>query len=117
MGCPRETILQYIYAKWLDDNDILIYLTHNKGRSVVAEWVIRTWKGKIYKKMTANNSKSYLDYLNKVLYEYNNSYHRSIEKILLMLIIQLWLKKLRQILKLQNLKLLIESEVLSEKYF
>ena len=48
MGCPRETILQYIYAKWLDDNDILIYLTHNKGRSVVAEWVIRTWKGKIY---------------------------------------------------------------------
>ena len=27
--------------------------------------------------MTANNSKSYLDYLNKLLDEYNNSYHHS----------------------------------------
>ena len=27
--------------------------------------------------MTANDSKSYLDYLNKLLDEYNNSYHYS----------------------------------------
>ena len=30
--------------------------------------------------MTANNSKSYLGYLNKSVDEYNNTYHRSIGK-------------------------------------
>ena len=56
--------------KWLDDDsNILMYLTHNEGKSVVTERFIRSLKGKIYKKMTANNSKSYLDYLNKLLDE------------------------------------------------
>ena len=41
--------------KWLDDNDILIYLTHNEGKSVVAERFVSTLKGRIYKKMTAND--------------------------------------------------------------
>ena len=36
--------------KWLDDNDILMYSTHNEGMSVVAERFIRTLKNKIYKK-------------------------------------------------------------------
>ena len=35
---------------WLDDNDILMYLTHNKGKSVVAERFIKTSKSKICKK-------------------------------------------------------------------
>ena len=43
--------------KWLDDNDILIYFTHNESKSVVAERFIKTLKRKIYKKMTANNKK------------------------------------------------------------
>ena len=56
--------------KWLDDDsNILMYLTHNEGKSVVTERFIRSLKGKIYKKMTANNSKSYLDYLNKLVDE------------------------------------------------
>ena len=33
-------------------NDIEMYLTHNKGRSVVAERFIRTLKIKIHKYMT-----------------------------------------------------------------
>ena len=37
--------------------------------------------------MTGNDSKSYLSYLNKLTYEYNNTYHRTIGKNLLMLII------------------------------
>ena len=36
--------------KWIDDNDILVYSTHNEGTSVVAERFMRTLKGKIYKK-------------------------------------------------------------------
>ena len=30
--------------------------------------------------MTTNDSKSYLSYLNKLLDQYNNTYHRSINK-------------------------------------
>ena len=65
--------------KWLDDN-ILIYSTHNKGKSVVSETFIKTLKGKIYNKMTANDSKSCPSYLNKLVDEYNNTYHHSISK-------------------------------------
>ena len=41
------------------------------------------------KKITAANSKSYLDYLNKIVGEYNFSYHRLLAKIPFMLIILL----------------------------
>ena len=40
--------------KFLDDNDILMYSTHNEGKSVVAERFIRALKSKIYKDMTTN---------------------------------------------------------------
>ena len=43
--------------KWLDSNDILIYPTHNGRRSVTAERFIKALKAKIYKRMTANDSK------------------------------------------------------------
>ena len=45
---------------------------------MVAERFIKTLKGKICKKMKANDSKSYLGYLNKLVDEYNNNYHCSI---------------------------------------
>ena len=51
--------------KWLDDNDILMYSTYNEGKSVIAERFIKTLKSKIYKKITTNDSKSYLGYFNK----------------------------------------------------
>ena len=35
--------------KRVDNNDILMYSTHNEGMPVVAEWFIGTLKGKIYK--------------------------------------------------------------------
>ena len=89
--------------KWLHDNDILMYLTHNEGKSVVAEKFIKKLKDKIYKTMTANDSKSYLNYLNTVILITG-----LLAKSLLMLIILLWLTKLNQIKHL-NLKLMIES--------
>ena len=46
--------------EWLDNNDILMYSTHNEGKSVIAERFIKTLKSKIYKKMTANDNKSCL---------------------------------------------------------
>ena len=66
--------------KWLDNNDTLIYSTRNESKSVVAERFIKTLKSKIYKKLTANNKKFYLGFWNKLVDEYNNTYHRSVGK-------------------------------------
>ena len=41
------------FQKWLKDNNIEIYSTHNEGKSVVAERFIRTLQNKIYKHMTS----------------------------------------------------------------
>ena len=40
------------FKKWLQDNDIVMYSTHNKRKSIVAERFIRTSKNKFYKYMT-----------------------------------------------------------------
>ena len=45
--------------EWLHNNDILMYSTHNEGKSVISERFIRTIQGKIYKGMTANDSKQF----------------------------------------------------------
>ena len=66
--------------EWLDKNDILMYSTHNEGKSVIAERLLKTIKGKIYIKMTVNDSKCFLPYLNKLVAEYKNTYHHSINK-------------------------------------
>ena len=47
---------------WLDNNDILMYSTNNEGKSAIAERFVKTLKSKIYKKITANNSKSYVSF-------------------------------------------------------
>ena len=55
--------------KWLCDNYILVYFTHDEDRSVVTERFMRTLKVKIYKKMATNHSTSNLDYLKKLAEE------------------------------------------------
>ena len=79
--------------EWLDNNYILLYFTNNKGKPVISEMFIKTVKTKIYKKKAANESKSYLPYLNKLVDQYNSTYHHSIDK-------KPWTEKLRRILKL-----------------
>ena len=39
-----------LMQEWLENNDILMYSTHNEGTSVIAERFIKTLKAKIYKK-------------------------------------------------------------------
>ena len=51
-----------------------MYLTHTEGKPVIAERFIKDLNRKIYKKVTANNSKPYLSPLNKSVGEYNNTY-------------------------------------------
>ena len=75
--------------KWLGNNNILMYSKHNEGKSVIAERFTKTLKTKICKKMTANDSKSYLNYLDKLVDQYNNNYHILLITSLLVLIILL----------------------------
>ena len=98
--------------EWLENN-ILMHSTRNEGKSVNGERFIRTSKAKIYKKMTDNDSKSYLIYSNKVEDQYNNTYHHSINKKPINADYSALTEKIRQILKLLSLKLLTESELLS----
>ena len=63
----------------LQDNDIEMYSTHNKGKSVVAEKFIRTVKNKIYKYMTSISKNVYIDKSNDIVHEYNNTYHSIIK--------------------------------------
>ena len=60
------------FKKWLSDNDIIMYLMHNEGKSVVAERFIRTLKNKLYKHMTATGKNLYYDVLDDVINKYKN---------------------------------------------
>ena len=67
------------FKKWLRDNDIVMYSTHNEGKPVVAERFIRTLKNKIYKYMTSLSKNVYIDKLDDIVDEYNNTYHTTIK--------------------------------------
>ena len=67
------------FKKWLRDNNTEMYSTNNEGKSVVAERFIRTLKTKIHKYMTSISKNAYIDKLDDMVYECNNTYHRSIE--------------------------------------
>ena len=56
-----------------------MYSTHNEGKSVVAETFIRTLKTKIYKHMTSISKNVYIDKLNDIANEYDNTYHRIVK--------------------------------------
>ena len=67
------------FKKWLRDNDIVMYSTHNEGKYVVAERLIRTLKSKIYKYITLISKNVYIDKLDDIVDEYNNTYHTTIK--------------------------------------
>ena len=59
--------------------NIEMYSIHNEGKSVVAERFIRTLKNKIYKYMTSISKNVYINKLDDIVDEYNNTYHRAIK--------------------------------------
>ena len=65
--------------RWLKDNDIEMYSIHNKRKPVVADRFIRTLETKIYKYMTSMSKNAYIDKLDDIVSEYNNTYHRTIK--------------------------------------
>ena len=67
------------FKKWLQDNDIVMYSTHKEEKSVVAERFIRTLKSKIYKYITSISKNVYINKLDDIVNEYNNTYHTTIK--------------------------------------
>ena len=63
--------------KWLQDNNIVMYSTNNKGKSVITERFIRTLKNKIYKYVASISKNVYFDKLDHIVKKYNNTYHAS----------------------------------------
>ena len=66
------------FKKWLDDNGIEMYSTNNEGKSEIVERFIKTLKNKIYKYMTTISKNVYIDKLDNIVKEYNNTYHKTI---------------------------------------
>ena len=56
-----------------------MYSTRNEGKSVVAERFIRILKTKIYKYVTPISKNVYIDKLDDIVDEYNNTYQRTIK--------------------------------------
>ena len=56
-----------------------MYSTHNEGKFVVAERLIRVLKSKIYKHMTSISKNVYLDKLDDMVNKDNSTYHSTIK--------------------------------------
>ena len=102
--------------EWLDNNDILMYSIHNESKSVISKRFIRTLKTKIYKKITANDRKSYLSYLNKLVDQYKNIYHHFINKNLVTASYSTFTEKNETNLRAPKSKV-NDRELLSIRYF
>ena len=68
-----------LFKRFLKTNNIEMYSTYSKGKSVVVERFIRTLKNKIFKHMAAVSKNVYFDVLKDVLDKYNYTVHRSIK--------------------------------------
>ena len=79
MGVKGSEFYNSYVKKWLKDNDIEMYPIHNEGKSVVAKRFIKTLKTKIYKHMTSLSKNLYIDKLDDIVNEYNNTHHRTIK--------------------------------------
>ena len=56
-----------------------MYSTQNERKSVVGERFIRALKIKIYKYMSSVSKNAYIDKLDDIVNEYNDTYHKTIK--------------------------------------
>ena len=56
-----------------------MYLTHNEGKSVIAERFIRTLKSRVNKYMTSISKSVYIDKVDDIVNGYSNTYHSTIK--------------------------------------
>ena len=67
------------FKNFLKKNSIILYHTQNEEKSSVVERWNKTMKNKMWKMFSANNNTVYWDKLDKLVDDYNNTYHSSIK--------------------------------------
>ena len=92
------------FKKWLKDNDIEMYSIHNEGKGIVTEKFLKTLKTKFCKYMTSISQNVYIDKLDNIVDEYNNTYHITIKMKPVDVKDNTYMKLM---IKILNLKLLI----------
>ena len=66
-----------LFQRFLKDKSIFFFTTHNDTKASIVERFNRTLKGNILQLRISNKNK-YIDVLQKLIYSYNHSRHRSI---------------------------------------
>ena len=67
------------FKEFLKTHNIILYHTENEEKSSIVERWNKTMKNKMWKMFSANNNTVYWDKLDKLVDDYNNTYHSSIE--------------------------------------
>ena len=78
MWVDKEKEFYYKHVKALG---IQLYSTENEEKSSIVERWNRTMKEKIFKYFSANNTKKYINILDEMVNNYNNTKHSSIKMI------------------------------------
>ena len=106
------------FKYFLKINNIEMYSTFNEGKSVAVERFIRTFKNKIFKHMTTISRNVYVDVLDDIVNQYNNTIHRTMKMKPIEVTDDSFAEIMKnQIKKILKLKLVIILEFLSTKIF
>jgi transposase InsO family protein len=65
--------------EWIKENDIIRYSTYGEHKSAVVERFNRTLKTIMWKRFTAENTRNWIDMLDKLIFKYNNTVHSAIK--------------------------------------
>jgi hypothetical protein len=65
--------------EWIKENKINRYSTHGEHKSAVVERFNRTLKTIMWKRFTAENTRNWIDMLDKLMFKYNNTVHSTIK--------------------------------------
>ena len=68
------------FKDFLTTHNIILYHTQNEEKSSIVERWNKTMKNKMWKMFSANNNTVYWDKLDKLVGDYNNTYHSSINE-------------------------------------
>ena len=65
--------------EWIKENNIIRYSTYGEHKSAVVERFNRTLKEKMWKRFTAENTRNWINMLDKLINKYNNTVHSTIK--------------------------------------
>jgi hypothetical protein len=63
---------------WLKENDITRYSTHGEHKSAVVERFNRTLKEIMWKRFTAENTRNWINMIDKLIFDYNKRLHSTL---------------------------------------